>query len=370
MTAKSKTKRKPTKVKSWMDPDLEKKWKKFKKKHGYLFWVRSMNVRDDDEWYELIDGIEPDVSHSPKVPKTEEEYVEILKSRREVYFQLFRCYTEPTKTFLAEILDNSFSTNLDSSLKTLFDDPRVRDGRDLITMFVEKFGQMPFEKVYDSFSREYMTIFYDGFFPWLSCYESIYRSEKQLMGDCTQEVKDLYKLAGYQVAVRFGNDPPDDLKLEMEFMFRILEEELSCWKSGNKDMAIEYLKLQREHITKHMIEWIPYLCDDLINMEFKANIAEKFHYEDEEYRKAYREGVVEADFYRGVGPITKAMLEHDYAQVDTMLKVAVDMDVQAISKLCQDIPKKDVSKEHFHLVKFEEMTDRDRPYLPPHPNVT
>jgi putative dimethyl sulfoxide reductase chaperone len=369
MTVKSRTRRKPTKVKSWMDPDLSKKWEKFKKKYGYLFWVNSMNVKDDDEWYELIDGKQPDVSHEPKVPKTEEEYVDVLKNRREVYFQLFRCYTQPTKTFLTEVLDRSFSTNLGSSLKTLFDDPRIEEGEEMIAMFVERFGQRPFEKLYDSFSREYQTIFYDGFFPWLSCYESIYRSEKQLIGDCTQEVKDLYKLAGYQASVRFGNDPPDDLKLEMEFMFRMLEEELSCWKSGDKNMAIEYLKLQREHITKHLIEWVPYLCDDLINTEFKANIAEKFHYEDEEYKKAYEEGVVEADFYRGLSPITKAMLEHDHGQVDAMLKAAEDMDAKKISRLCGDVSKKDVSGEGFHLVKLEEMTGADKPYMPPHPNI-
>jgi TorA maturation chaperone TorD len=360
--------RKPARVKAWVDPDMARRWRKFKRKFGYLFWIQSMNVGDDDAWYELIKGKEPDLSHEPVIPKTPEEYVEIAKNRREIYFQLFRGFTEPTRGLVEEIIDGTFSDKVEKSCDALFKDSRIEEGLGIISKFMEKFKDTPTKKLWDKLDREHSAVFYDGYFPWISTYESIYLSEKQTMGDVTQEVKDLYRLADLYVALRFGNDPPDDLKIEMEFMFRMCEEELKAWKAGDRELAVEYLRMQKEHLTKHMAEWIPYLCDDLIKEEFKAGLGEKFHI-GEEVAREYKEGVVEMDFYRGLAPITKAVIEHDYNQVEAMIGAVDALDSERIIKLCEGIEEKDISKERFHLVRKEEMTEADKPYVPPHPDL-
>jgi TorA maturation chaperone TorD len=353
-------------IKTWTDPDMGRVWKKFEKKHGYLFWIQSMNVKNEEMWQELIKGKEPNLNHEARVPSTPEEYIEIEESRREVYFQLFRGFTEPSEKLIEDVMKGDFSRRIEESCSRLFQDPRIEKGLDTISGFVQNFKSIPLRKLWDNVDREYQAIFYDGFVPWISTYESIYLSEKQTMGDCTQEVKDLYKIAGLCVALRFGNDPPDDLRMEMEFMFRMCEEELRAWKEKKKEIAIDCLKVQNEMLRMHIAEWVPYLCDDLANEEFKSNLGKKFH-PDEETIKKYEEGVVEADFYRGLAFITKAVIEHDFNQVVEMLKACESLDPVLMAELCKKIKEKDISKEKFHLIKEDEITEADKPYVPPHP---
>ncbi len=361
----AKKERKPTKVKTFLDPDLAKEWKKYRGKYPYLFWIRSMNVGDDDEWYELIKGREPDLTHAPTVPKNAEEFLKIAESRREIYYQLARCYTQPSEELVEDIMNNSFS---DSVRKCCgFRDVRVDEGLRTISKFIEKFEGIEIKELWDNLSREHLTIFYDGYLPWISCYESIYRSEKQIMGDVTMEVKKSYADAGFGISLRHGNELPDDLKLEMEFMYRLCELEISAWKSGDREAAIRYMRLQKEFLTQHALEWIPYLCDDLYNPEFKLGLGKKLHYEEEMARK-YEGETVEADFYRGVALITKSVLEHDHTQIDAMLSAAEKLDLNEISKLSKKIKEKDASREMFYL---EPIGSSDAiPYLPRNPQFT
>jgi|GEM_PF-1323967 TorA maturation chaperone TorD len=359
--------RSTVKVKAWLDPDLRKKWEKLNKKHGYLFWVKSMLVSDEDEWHDLIRGREPNFSHVPQIPNSPEEYVKLLKKRREIYFQLFRSFTDPSLELVKDILSGTFSEKIRDAC-SIYNDSRVEEGLNLISKFVERFRGAKVKKLADDLSGEYLMVFYDGLMPWVCCYESIYLSEKQTMGDSTQEVKDLYRMASYNVALRFGNDPPDDIKIEIEFMFRLCDDELKAWKRGDKELALQYLKLQREHITKHMAQWVPYFCDDLVNEELKSKIADKYNF-DEDIKREYREGIVAMDFYRGLGLITKTIIEHDYTQVEAMIKAAEQLDYSSISKLCMSVPEKNMLKENFHLVREEEMIKEDYPYLPSSPKT-
>jgi TorA maturation chaperone TorD len=325
-----------------------------------------MLVKDEAEWYDLIKSREPNLSYEPITPESPEEYVKLLENRREIYFQLFRGFTDPTQKLVEEIMNGSFPESIKNACSNLFRDSRIDEGLELISKFREKYKDMKIKKLWDNLSGEYLAVFYDGLMPWICGYESIYLGEKQTMGDVTQEVKDLYRMADYNIALRFGNDPPDDIKIEIEFMFRMCDEELKAWKANNGELAIEYLKLQREFMTKHLAWWIPYFCDDLINEEFKAKIPNKYHF-DEDIKQEYREGIVEMDFYRGLAPITKALIEHDYNQIEAMLTAVESLDFEEISRLCQNIPEKDLTKENFHLVKTEDMTEADKPYVPPHP---
>lgn len=357
--------RKPTRVKDWMDPDLARQWERSKKKYPYLFWVQAMTVRNDEEWYDLIEGKGPDLTHEAKIPMNPKEIVEIAKARREIYFQIARAFARPTKELVEDIVNGKFSDTLRGSLAVLFNDSRVEEGLDKIAEFIEKFRTTSIENLYGNFDNEYLTLLYDGWLPWISCYESIYRSEKQIMGDTTMEVKHGYNDAGYVISLKHGNDPPDDVKLELEFMFRLCDDGIEEWKKGNS--AEEYLKMQQEHLKNHMIEWIPYLCDDLYKEEFKVDLGKKFHY-DEEIARRYEEEVVEADFYRGMAKITKAMLEHDYNQIDAMIKEARNFDIAEISKLCKNIRRIDTAKEQFSL-EPKAVAEDYIPYVPKHPKT-
>lgn len=359
--------RKPTKVKGWIDPDLAKTWEKFLKKYPYLFWVRSMNVRNDDEWYALIKGREPDISHPPKIPESPEEYAAIAAARRDIYFQLARAFAAPTKELVDEVIKGYFTESIKKSAVILFNDQRINEGIKLISAFADKFRNMQTDKLWDNLDREYQTVFYDGFFPWISGYESIYRSEKQVMGDTTMDVKNCYMEGGYGISLAHGNNPPDDLKLEIEFMYRLCELEIDAWKNNSKEKAVANLGMQKRYLHEHMMEWIPYLCDDLVCPEFKEGLGQKFHF-DEEIREKYKKDTVEADFYRGLGYITKSLLEHDYNQIDAMIGAAEK--IEAITRSMREIKPKKASKEMFGLISAEKITEKDVAYIPEHPDFT
>lgn len=334
-------------IKTFIDPDLRKEWKKFLKKFPYLFWVQAMNVEDEKEWRELVKGREPDLSHAPCKPETAAEFASLVTARRDAYYHIARCFAEPSRAFVEELLNGGFPGAFEACLKPFVPENRTRDGFTLLREYLLTLRDQKPGKVLRRLREEHLTIFYDSFFPWLSCYESVYRGEKQIMGDLTAMVKDSYRNAGFYLTGKYGNDPPDDVKIELEFMYRLCEEELGAWRKGDKELALGYLEMQRNHLHEHMVEWIPYLCDDLLRPEFRKGVAEKFH----RIPEAGRDEIREFDFYRAVAAITKAVLECDYNQVEAMLDAGRKLHVSEVSRELRDRRALEVSTERFALEK-------------------
>jgi hypothetical protein len=135
-------------------------------------------------------------------------------------------------------------------------------------------------------------------------------------------------------------------------MYRLCELELDAWKSNDKANALKFLKTQWTFLDEHMIEWIPYLCDDLYNPKFKEILPYKFPFGDnfKEVARKYKEGIVEIDFYRGIAPITKSLLEHDYNQIQEMIKAVERLDSNRISELSKRVEKLNTEGERFYLI--------------------
>ncbi len=164
------------------------------------------------------------------------------------------------------------------------------------------------------------------------------------------QVQRSYREAGFAISKERGNDPPDDLKLEMEFMYRLCELELQAWKNRDKQAALKWLNAQNSFLREHLIEWVPFLCDDLTKQEFKAGVGRKFHRSEEEAQR-YVACIVEMDFYRSLGFITKAMLEHDYNQLEAMLGAAQTLSEEEIFSRAASVEEQDASGERFSLVR-------------------
>lgn len=342
----SKKRANPSYVKAFIDPDLAKEWKKFQKKYPYLFWVRAMNIKDAKKWREFLKGKEPDLECAPVLPGNAREFAELATARRNAYFHIARSFSEPSRAFVEALLNGDFASSVESSIGTLVPESKTKEGLELLGEYLSHIKGERQDKVLERLRTEHLTIFYDSFFPWLSCYESVYRGEKQIMGDLTAMVKESYEKAGFHLTGEYGNDPSDDVKIELEFMYCLCEEELESWRKGDKGAALGYLEMQRKHLHQHMIEWIPYLCDDLLKPEFRKGVTKKFHSTIE-----VREGIREFDFYRAIGAITKGVLECDYNQVQAMLEAGRGVDESEIMPHLQGTRKADTVEERFALVK-------------------
>jgi TorA maturation chaperone TorD len=334
-------------VKAFIDPDLAVEWNKFQKKYPYLFWVRAMNIKNAKKWREFLKGQEPDLECAPVLPGSTWEFAEIATARRNVYFHITRSFSEPSMAFVEVLLKGNFASSIESSTGTFVSESKTLEGLKLLREYLSHIKVERRDRILEKLRNEHLTIFYDSFFPWISCYESVYRGEKQIMGDLTAMVNESYKKAGFALTGKYGNDPSDDVKIELEFMYRLCEEELESWRKGDKGSAMGYLKMQRKHLHQHMIEWLPYLCDDLLKPEFRKGVTEKFHRTIEVRQSVIRE----FDFYRAVGAITKGVLECDYNQVQAMIEAGRGADEGEVASHLQGTSKMDIAEDRFALVK-------------------
>lgn len=334
-------------VKAFIDPDLRKDWKKFLKKFPYLFWVQAMNIEEEKDWIALVSKRKPDLRVEPRVPVGAADYAAISKARRDVYFCLARSFSEPSIGLVNDLQNESFLEVLDRGMQLFVPSSRTQEGLKILREYIIAVKNEDKRKLLRRLRGEHLTIFYDSFFPWLSCYESVYRGEKQIMGDLTAMVKDSYRFAGYSLTGEYGNDPPDDAKIELEFMYRLCEDELQSWLSGDKDAVLSYLDMQRFHLWDHLIEWIPFLCDDLLTPEFREGVVEKFQKHSDLQRKKSKE----FEFYVSIATLTKAVLESDYNQVATMGRIAREIDADEVAKGLHGTEPIDTSTERFALEK-------------------
>lgn len=338
---------KPSYVKAFVDPDLIKEWKKFLRNYPYLFWVHAMNVKNAEEWRELVKGKEPDLNYEPRKPGNAREFALIARARRDAYYHIARSFAEPSRAFAEELLNSDFAAAFESSLKPFVSESKTKDGLSLLRRYLALIKNQKINKFLEGLKGEHLTIFYDSFFPWLSCYESVYRGEKQIMGNLTAMVKESYKKACFYLTEEYGNDPPDDVKIELEFMYRLCEEELEAWQKGDKGSALAYLEMEKNHLREHMIEWIPYLCDDLMKPEFRDGVAKKFHHTIE----VEKAEITEFAFYKAVAGITKAALECDYNQVEAMLEAGRKLETKEVAEALHGSARPDTSTERFALKK-------------------
>ena len=303
-------------VKWYRNPDDVKKWEKNYSRYPYLLWLRIMLIKDKKEWRKFIQQYLPNLNHKAYEVNDEKEFLEIENMRRVLYYYLARCLTEPSEKLCKEIYENSFMENIERNL--YFEDRNVKEFFEIYYKFHERIRRYDLRKFINEMKGEHYLIFYDSFFPFIAPYESIYRSEKQIMGDYTMDVKYTYNRAGFRLHKRYIYDhepcfdPYDEIKIELEFMYRVIEKELESIYNGDINRAIFFMNIQKEFLLKHLIAWVPLICKDLTNYEFKANLGRKYFEDKYEY---YLKNITEADFYRAIGYLLNAVIEHDIVQI-------------------------------------------------------
>ena len=118
-------------------------------------------------------------------------------------------------------------------------------------------------------------------------YESIYAPDKSgkvgsYWGECTVDMKNWVEKSGLTISEKFDSIP-DHISLEFEFMQKIIEQERLSREKDNLESAMQWMSAAKTFFEKHLIEWVPKFCDDVIEL---ANI----------------------DFYREIAKLTKSFI--------------------------------------------------------------
>jgi TorA maturation chaperone TorD len=113
-------------------------------------------------------------------------------------------------------------------------------------------------------------------------YESLYRGGPSVMAEPALAVRKVYADAGYGLPAG-SNELPDYVGLELDFMRFLCEAEARAWKEQGQGRALEHLTNGREFLSKHVVEWVPAFCDEVLTH-------------------------AREDFYRGMAQITRAFV--------------------------------------------------------------
>lgn len=142
--------------------------------------------------------------------------------------------------------------------------------------------QIDFVKVVRAMRKE------DGIIP---PYESLWRGEERVMGNCSEEVLEFYKKSN--INFDFNGEAPDHLGVEFKFMSLLCYMERKKLKEKDCESVIKIKDMERMFYKKHLIKWAPlylqkvekeaetdfYKCFSILANAFLRN--EKIYFKDE-----------------------------------------------------------------------------------------
>ncbi|SNR99147.1 chaperone TorD involved in molybdoenzyme TorA maturation [Anaerovirgula multivorans] len=96
-------------------------------------------------------------------------------------------------------------------------------------------------------------------------YGSLYLENKgQIMGESTYDVVRLFNEAGVK-KLKDVKEPQDHIRIELEFMYCLIDETIIACKEGSWEKAEKYIRLQLEFLNHHLGRWIKPFTDNVYN---------------------------------------------------------------------------------------------------------
>lgn len=123
--------------------------------------------------------------------------------------------------------------------------------------------------------------------------ESVYLTGL-LYQEPTDEVRKIYYKHRLIKSGSLKGEPEDHIALELYFMARLCERSLRKLNEKRFEEVAKLLKTQFEFLKNHLLKWAPQMTGDVIRY-------------------------AETDFYKGIGRITKGVLEADYEELNNFL---------------------------------------------------
>jgi TorA maturation chaperone TorD len=146
----------------------------------------------------------------------------------------------------------------------------------------------------EGFKVEFSKLFVGPYTLSAAPYGSVYlESERKMMGNSTQDVRDRYREAGLDTAKTF-KDVPDHISAELEFMYYLIFKEIEAFSNSDTEAAIDFIQKQKSFLEDHLMAWMP---------EFAKSIIES----------------TENPFYPNLARATEMFLKENYEIVCTFL---------------------------------------------------
>jgi len=187
------------------------------------------------------------------------KFSNLVKPRREMYRFLASLFlAPPSKELIDLLISPSFLDDLNGILS--------EDSLKYITKFCQEYDHN-----HEALKQEYMDLFMIPLGKYVTPYEAVYRDEREidgkkvkglLMGPSTVDVKRFYKKAGAEIEKNF-KELPDHIGTELDFLRFLCESEEEAWETGNEQAALNFLKIEKDFLKKHLINWLPDLCEKI-----------------------------------------------------------------------------------------------------------
>ena len=161
-------------------------------------------------------------------------------------------------------------------------------------VYSKLFGNIPGENEVETLKVDFSKLFVGPYQLLAPPYGSVYLEKRQLMGDSTMDVRDWYKEAGLDLALR---EVPDHIAMELEFVYFLISKEIEAINNSDSEKAIHYLEKQKAFLETHPGRWVPAFA--------------------EEVRKH-----AETEFYRALSHATESFVREDLENLCQLLTQA------------------------------------------------
>jgi len=171
--------------------------------------------------------------------------------RSDCYRLLAACFYYPNKEVF--IQENLFK-NLTESFKKICP-PAAKFSEDM-------------EKAISHYSNEDLLVDYSKLFVGPSeliapPYGSVYLDGvRQVMGDTTMEVIEMYREAGLSISADF-KELPDHIAVELEFMNFLIFKEVEAIERSDLDAALKFSEKQNLFLNKYLGKWVSPFCNKI-----------------------------------------------------------------------------------------------------------
>ena len=232
-------------------------WQTGGAEHANLYWVRAMTSEEVEKT--------PCISWPVTRPQSTADRLRFAEARAQAYGFLAHAFEYPNDDFLIDITTPAYVEMLAVHFRILADNAEVNEGLNLWAASagaasasgsdtpIGRFGLSPLRE-------DYTRMIYDSNLPCIPPYESVYWNERQVMGKQALAVETFYHEWGLAVE---GNEIPDHIALECEFVARLAGQEAEAWRSGMTEEAERLWKTRRQFLTQHLLSWGGKFCADL-----------------------------------------------------------------------------------------------------------
>jgi len=201
------------------------------------------------------------------------------RARGEAYKLLAECYYLPTPELMQKLIDleqqmAGVCTEAMLYIREMHEEIKRLDDLDALSLDFSRLFLGP----YKMHAPPYGSVYLDG--------------ERQIMGESTLEVRNIYREAGLDISSDFRN-PPDHIAAELEFMYFLTLKEIEAIENSDIEATFSFIEKQRVFLREHLGAWV---------FDFADSIEEK----------------AETDFYKNLARATKAFIEQNFDELSDL----------------------------------------------------